>query len=132
MTMETFAVMPGFNFWLGIADADHRVIGNDVLDGDRRIADLHDFALERPRRKRVDGEIHVLIDRDPAHVRFGHVRVDLHFREIICDRENNRRLQTGGHRLAHIDISRNHDAIDRRRDRAVVQVGFRFLEARLP
>jgi len=61
---------------------------------------------------------------------FRDIGIDLHFGEIIRDRENNRSLQAGRHRLAHIHISRNHYAIDRRRDRAMIQIRFGFIDDR--
>ena len=51
--------------------------------------------------------------------------------EVVRDRENDRRLQAGRDRLANIDIARDHDAIDRRRDRAVVEIRFRLIERAL-
>ena len=103
----------GLQFLIRIADADDGVVRDHVLHRDRRIAHLHHLPVKGLRRKSVDREIHILIDRDAADVRFGHVRVDLHFREIVRDLENDRRLQARRHGLADVDISRNHDPIDR-------------------
>ena len=72
-----------------------------------------------------------MIDLDHADIRFGHIRVDLHFGEIIRDREDDRRLQTGRNRLSNIDIARNNNAIDRRRNRAMLEIGLRFIERAL-
>ena len=69
-----------FQFQIRVADANDGVVGDDVLHRDRRIAHLHNFAVKGARRKSVDGEIDILIYFDRADIRFGHVRVDLHFR----------------------------------------------------
>ena len=87
--------------------------------------------MKRARWKSVDRKIDILIHTDRADVGFSHVRVDLHFRQIVRDREDHRRLQTGRDRLANIDIARNHHPIDRRRDRAMVEIRFRFIERAL-
>ena len=118
----------GLQFLVGITHANDRVVGYHVLHGDRRVAHLSYFSLEGAGRKRVDRELHILIHRDSAHVRLRHVGVDLHFREIVRDRKNDRRLQTRRDGLTDIDVSRNHDPIDGRRDRAMVEVRFHFLE----
>ena len=83
------------------------------------------------RRKCVHRKIDILIDGDDANVRFRHVGVDLHFGEIVRNHENNRRLQTGRYGLANIDTARDHDAINRRRDGAMIEVRFRFIERAL-
>jgi hypothetical protein len=41
---------------------------------------------------------------DHANIRLRHVRIDLHFCEIIRDLENHRGLQTGGDGLANIVV----------------------------
>ena len=38
-TMETFAVMPGFNFRSALLTSFDRVVGDDVLHGQWRVAD---------------------------------------------------------------------------------------------
>ena len=87
--------------------------------------------MKRARGKSVHRKIDILAKLNDTNVRFGHIRVDLHFGEIIRDGENDRRLQTGGDRLANIDIARNHQPIDRRRDRAVVEVRLCLVECPL-
>ncbi len=87
--------------------------------------------MKRLHRKSVHCEIDVLIDFDDAHIRFGDIRVDLHFGQIVRDRENNRGLQTGCDRLANIDTARNHHSIDGRGDCAMVEIGFCFIERAL-
>ena len=63
-----------------------------------------------------------------ADVRLGHVGVDLHFREVIRDRENDRRAQAGRHGLPDIDAARDDDAVDRRSDRAMIEIDLRLLQ----
>ena len=82
-------------------------------------------------RKSIDREINILIDDDHADIGFRDVRIDLHFREIICDRENDGRLQTGSNGLADIDTARNHDAVDGRSNRAMIEIGLRLIERAL-
>src|SRR6202043_1541358 len=105
-----------------VAYTDDGVVSDDILHRDRRITDLHYFSVKRTRRKRVDGKIDRLPDFDRTDIGLGHVRVDLHFGEIIRDLKNHRRLQTGRDGLANIDTSRNYHAIDRRRDSAMVEI----------
>ena len=62
---------------LRIADANDRVVGDDVLHRDRRVAHLDYFSLEAARRKGVDREFHVLVDRHTANVGLGDVGIDL-------------------------------------------------------
>ena len=98
---------------------------------DGRVSHLHDFAVEGAHGERVHREIDILPHLQNADVRLGHIRVDLHLREIIGDLENDRGLQTGRDGLANIDVTRDHDAIDRRRDRAMLKIRFRFVERAL-
>ena len=57
------------------------------------------------RREGVHCEIDILIHFHDADISLGHIRVDLHFGQIVRDREDDRRLQTGRDRLANIDIA---------------------------
>jgi hypothetical protein len=45
--------------------------------------------------------------------------------------KNHRRLQTGGNSLAHIDTARNHHAVDRGSDRAVLKISLCFVQRTL-
>src|SRR5438128_534129 len=101
------------------------------LRRDRRVAYLDNFSVKRLHGKSVHCEIDVLIDLNDAHIRFGYIGIDLHFGEIVRNREDDWRLQTGCDRLANIDTARNHYAIDRRGDCAMVKIGFRFIERAL-
>ena len=118
-------------FQIGITDTNHGVVGNHVLHSDRRIAHLHNFSAKSARWKRVHREIDILIGSDNADICLGHIRIDLHFSKIIRDRENDGRLQAGCDGLAHVDIARDDDAVDWRSDRAVFQIGARFVERAL-
>ena len=131
MIKEMFAVMPGFQFVIGIGHADDTVIGDDVVRIRRRVADLYDFAIKIAIRIRVHREIHALALHDPAGVRFGHAGINLHPRQIIRDLEKCRRAETGSHCLAQIHRARNHDAIHRRYDFAVTQIDVCIVERSL-
>ena len=83
--------------------------------------------MERLSWESVNSEINVLSNLYDTDIRLSHIRIDLHLREIICDLKNHRGLQTGGNGLANIDAARDHHAINRRCDRAVLKIGFRFI-----
>ena len=63
--------------------------------------------------------------RQPADVRLGDAGVDLHLGQVLGDGEQRGRLQRGGHRLADVDVARDDDAVDRRDDGGVGEVGLR-------
>ena len=52
-------------------------------------------------------------------------------REVVGDHEQHRRLERGGHRLAHVHVARDHDAVDRGRDDRVLEVHLGLVHARL-
>ena len=87
--------------------------------------------MERLGWESVHSEIDVLSDLYDADIRLSHIRIDLHLREIICDLKNHRRLQTGGNSLANIDAARDHYAVDRGSDRAVLKIGLHFVQRTL-
>ena len=87
--------------------------------------------MKRARRESVDAKIDLLIHRNYADVRLGHVGVDLHLRQIICDGKNYRRLQAGCHGLADIDTTGNDFAIDWRCDGTMIEIRFRLVERAL-
>ena len=87
--------------------------------------------MKGPRWKSIDRKIDILINADRADIRFSDVRIDLHFSQVVRNLENDGRLQTGRDGLADIDVARNHYPIDRRGDRAMVEIGFRFIERAL-
>ena len=91
---------------------------------DRRVANLHDLAGERAVRKSVHRETHRLAVLDRPDVGFRDVGVDLHFRQIIGDDEDRRRVHAGGDGLAHIHAARDDDAIHRRINGAMGQIHF--------
>jgi hypothetical protein len=82
-------------------------------------------------RERINAEVDILIYRYRTDVSFGDVGVDLHFREIIRDRKNHRRLQTGRDRLSDVDAAGDHLAVHRRCNRAMIEIGLRFIERAL-
>src|SRR5439155_24510974 len=100
----------------------HDGVGDDVLAHLRRLADLVDVAGERLAGKRVDRERGAIVELDAADVRLVHARLDLHLREVLGDREEHRRLQARGNRLADVDLAGGDDAVDGGPDRRVVEV----------
>ena len=87
--------------------------------------------MKRLNGKSVHCEIDVLIDLNHAHIRFRHIRVDLHFGKIVRNRKDDWRLQTGCDRLTNVDAARNHHPIDRRRDGAMVEIGLCLVQRAL-
>ncbi len=65
---------------------------------------------------------------DLADVGLVHRHLELHLRQVVGDGEEGRRRQRGGHRLAHVDVARDDDALDRRLDGGVAQVGLHALQ----
>ncbi len=78
--------------------------------------------MKRAIGKCIHGEIDIRSLFDHAHVRLGHVRIDLHFREVLGDRKNHRRIHCGGHRLADVDRPGNDCPVNRRVDLAVIEI----------
>ena len=56
------------------------------------------------------------------------VGVHLHLGEILRDEKQCRRLEAGRHGLADVDVARDDDAVDRRRDVGVPQIDAGFVE----
>ena len=98
---------------IGVIGVNDRVVGNDVLDGLCRIADLANLTLETLPRERIDGKCGRHARFEPAHVTFRNIRVNLHCLQIFGDGEENRCLQRRRNSLADIDGSRDDGAIDR-------------------
>jgi hypothetical protein len=59
--------------------------------------------MKRLHGKSVHSKIDILIDPNDAYIRLRHIRVDLHFGEVVRNREDDRRLQTRRDCLADID-----------------------------
>ena len=71
-------------------------------------------------RDRLDLDAHPGSRPDAADIGFGDLREQLHLPQVR-DREQKRRLNRGGNRLPDLDLSADHDAIDRGADNRVVQ-----------
>ena len=116
-----------------IREVDDRVVGDDVLHRRRVHADLAHDALERsPSGKASTLNVTGLPRLDAADVGLVHLGVDLHLRQVLRDREDRRRLQRGGDGLADVDVARDDDAVDRRADHRVVEIGARDRRRRPP
>ena len=106
-------------------------VGDDVLDDLRGLADLRDDAGEGLAREGVHRERHAVLQPDPADVGLVHADLDLHLREVLGDREEDRRLQARRHRLPDVHRSRDDHAVDRRADRGVLEIHLGLDESRL-
>ena len=122
--------MPGISARSVIVDADHGVIGHDVLNRLRRLAALGHRALEHPLRIGVDGEGGLVALLDLADVALAGVGVDLHLLEVGRDEEQRRRLEAGGDGLALRHIARHHRAVDGRDDVGVAEIEFGAFDKR--
>jgi hypothetical protein len=72
----------------------------------------------------------LLIQPNPGYIRLAHVGVHLHFRQVLGDQEDCRRLKRGRHGLADVHIAGFHRAIHRRDDSSMVQVKLRLRQCR--
>ena len=120
---------PGHQPSRRVLDAHDDRVGHDVLDHLRSLADLRHDARERLAGKRVDREACPILELEAADVRLVHARLDLHLRQVLGDREEDRRLQARRDGLADVDLPRHDDAVDRRQDRRVIEIDLRLLEA---
>ena len=88
-------------------------------------------ARELALRVGVDVEAHLLALAHAAHVGLVDRGVDPHPGQVVGDQEQHRRLERGGHGLAHVHVARDHDAVDRGRDDGVAQVHLGLVQVRL-
>src|SRR5664280_2614699 len=93
----------GLEFQIGVIDTNDGIVGDDVLDRDRRVTHLHDLAVECATRKRVDGEVHVLTFGNATDVALRDVGVDLHLRQVVGNDKQYWRAQAGRHGLANVN-----------------------------
>ncbi len=80
---------------------------------------------------RVHRERHRLAGMHGPHVHLADRRDDAHLREILRDHEQRRRAEACGHSLADFHLLEDHDAVDRRRERAAIEIHLRVLESGL-
>jgi hypothetical protein len=121
----------GLEFQIRIVHPDHRVVGDNVLNRERRIAHLNHGAMEGAIRECVNCKIDVLMFLDATDVGFGYIGVDLHFGEIIGDNEEDRRVEARRDGLSHVHAARNDHAIHGRINRAVRQIHLGLLNRSL-
>ncbi len=122
---------PGQQLQVGVVDLDDDRVGHDVVGDLGREADLRDLAEEVPLRVGVHREPDGLPFLDLADVRLVHLAGELHPRKVLGDREQGRRLERRRHRLPHVVVAGDHDAVDRRADDRVLQVRLGLPERRL-
>src|SRR5574341_100774 len=73
----------GLELEVAVVDADHDIVGDDVLDADRGVPHLHHGAFERGGRIGVHRELGLFPLRHAADVRLAHVRVHLHLGQVL-------------------------------------------------
>src|SRR4051794_9387261 len=83
---------PGEQLEVWIRHRDDCVIRNHVLHVDRGFPYLDNVAVKTHARIGVDRECGVLADLDATDIGFIHIRVDLHFSEVLRDLEQRRSL----------------------------------------
>ena len=108
---------------VGIVEAQHGRIGDDVVDRLRRDADRVDLGREAAVAERLDGEGRVLPLLHLPDVRLVDVDLKLHGGEVLRDGEEHRRLQRGGDRLPGLHGAAHHHAVDRRADGRLLEIG---------
>ena len=107
---------------IAVVDADHGIIGDDVLHRLRRLADLGHGSLEDPLRVGIDGEGGLVAFLHAADVALADIGVDLHLLEVGGDQEQRRRLQAGRDGLALRHVAGDDRAVDRRDDIGVAEI----------
>ena len=115
-----------------VVHGDDRVVGDDVLGRGRLQAHLLDAGPRRSRSGKastLEGDL--LARAHTADVGLVDRGVDLHLREVVGDHEEHGRLEGGGHRLADVDVARDHDTVDRGGDDGVAEVHLGLVEVRL-
>jgi hypothetical protein len=128
-TMRTFAVMPGTEPQVRVRRVDDDRVGDDVLHGRRGLADLLDDAVERAAGNASTLNVARWSGRTRPMSVSSIATGDLHLRQVLGDREQRRRVEARGDRLARVDLARDHDAVDRRGDRGLLEVVLREASA---
>ena len=91
-----------------------------VVRGEMHLGDLRG---KRAIRICIDRERRLLADLDRADVGFVDGHVQLHLLQIFGQREQHGRLQRGGDRLSRLDRAHQHDAVDRRANVGLAEIG---------
>ena len=104
-----------------VRDVDHGGVGHDVLLEHRFEPDLRDGTLERFGCVGVHGERDHLARANPTDIRLVDVGDDPHLGQVGGNDEQLRRRRAGVHRLPHVHLPGDDDAVDRCRDHRVPQ-----------
>ena len=115
-----------------IINGDDGVVGDNIIHGGGRFTDLDNFPLKHVVGKRVHGEFSRLAGFHLANVRLGNAGINVHLCQVVGDGKQHRRIERRRDRLADIELARNNNAINRRINRAVVQVRPRIFQRRRP
>ena len=118
----------GLELQVRVVDFNHRIVGDDILDGNRSVADLSDFASEGAAGESVHDETGDLALLDRPDVRLGNIGIDLHLREVVGDHEEGGSIHARGHGLAHVHVAGDHNAIHGSINCAVGQIDSRAFE----
>ena len=121
----------GLQLELVVRHIDHGRVGHHVLLHERIAAGPGNSAAEVVGRVGVHPERHLLAGADAPDVRFVEIRHHLHLGQVRRQHEQRRRLHAGRHRLADVDVARDHQAIDRRVDHRVIEVHLVLVQRRL-
>ena len=113
---------------LGVVDFDDGLIRDHVLIRVGALADLDDPSQEDFPRKRVDLEDHLFGLLDPADIGFVDCAFDAQAADVVGDFEKHGSIHAGGQRLAFVDEAGDDDAVHRREDIAMGQVGLAGLQ----
>ncbi len=114
-----------------VVDADHDVVGHDVLNRLRRLTPLSYGALEDPLRKGVHGEGRLVAFLDAAHVGFAGIGIYFKLLEVLGDEKQGWRLEARGHSLPTGHAAGYHSAVDWRDDVGVVEIELGTFHQRL-
>ena len=107
---------------VAVVDADHRRVGDDVLDRLRAEPDGAHGAGEGAVRIGVDREAHALACLEPPDIGLVDIGVDVDLAQVLGDGEQRRRVEGGGDGLAEVDLALHDDAVDRRADIRALEI----------
>src|ERR1035437_10586828 len=111
--------------------ASHEIVGDHILNGLRRLADLAHNALEGSFWERIYRESALIALLDAADVTLAHIGIDLHLGKVSGDEKQCWCLEARRNGLSHCHVPRNNDAIHGRNDVGVIKIDLCAVESRL-